>query len=764
MKKIIFLILTLILVFSVFSYSASADRIQTPRIIETLYKSDELVIADIVVTEAPYNADPTGVNDCTSSLQRALDDCASTGGGTVFLPVGNYRLTGNIKIPQFVTLMGDWQDPDIGADCGTLIIADVKSEDIMSPGLITVGASAGAVGLTVWYPNQSIEDVKPYPFTFYIEGNGDYMLQTVRNCTLLNSYRGIGASSECENGIYQCHEMLNVENVKGTCLYQGLHAYNSADVDTVKTLYLLNKYWAEAGEDFNAPDIDKLNAYTRKNCIGMVLGDLEWPEFCDIRISDCKYGIIVRKGIRASFSGSFSDLYITDCDYGFYADKGAIGVRGKQWGASILNGVIDGSVKALYNAEKSYIGLTNVEVNGKIDCKNIQRNTAEIAAVGLDWSHRHVIPAAKLFVAELDKTGRTDISAQLQKLLDDAGKTGGIVYIPGGLYRIDAPITVPAGVELRGSSSVAARCQGGNSSGTLIISYYGYSEDAKPLIRLGESAGISGIRIDYPLNNPTDASGKYLKTSPTVYSDSDGVYIVNTAITLPSCAVLLENSKNAYIKKLVGCSMENMITLNRCSDTYIEGCLQNGTTYVRNGYSNIDIPELKDRTQEADLFTFFFDPITRINADYICLSDCEKITVFNTFIYGGRSFLTAKNSGATLVNVGCDGSSKLAYTFNMEGGDTTILNSMRSTSDGQESYKLYSGSCDASVKIFNSQAVDLTYHEDPVMKNADITKLPEKQFFQCLLQPLFNIIHRIITKMPIVTAIAEKLSLESSLC
>ena len=70
---------------------------------------------------------------------------------------------------------------------------------------------------------------------FYVEGNDDYMLQTIKNCTLLNSYRGIGASSQCELEIGECHEMMTIENVKGTCLYEGLNSYNSADVDTIKT-------------------------------------------------------------------------------------------------------------------------------------------------------------------------------------------------------------------------------------------------------------------------------------------------------------------------------------------------------------------------------------------------------------------------------------------------------------------------------------------------------------------------------------------------
>ena len=62
-------------------------------------------------------------------------------------------------------------------------ISDVEFSKKMRPSLFTVGASAGAVGLTVRYPEQTLENVKPYPYTFYVEGNDDSMLHTIKDCT-----------------------------------------------------------------------------------------------------------------------------------------------------------------------------------------------------------------------------------------------------------------------------------------------------------------------------------------------------------------------------------------------------------------------------------------------------------------------------------------------------------------------------------------------------------------------------------------------------
>ena len=77
-----------------------ARETPAPVVVDTVYPTEDVVVADIVATEAPYAVDSTGQTDCTAALQRALDDCARNGGGTVFLPVGRYLITGNIYNKQ----------------------------------------------------------------------------------------------------------------------------------------------------------------------------------------------------------------------------------------------------------------------------------------------------------------------------------------------------------------------------------------------------------------------------------------------------------------------------------------------------------------------------------------------------------------------------------------------------------------------------------------------------------------------------------------
>ena len=740
MKKTAAVFTVFCMLLSFFCLPVSAEGTVKPVIVDTVYPTDDIVIADIIVTEAPYFADNTGKTDASAVIQRAIDDCSKAGGGTVFLPVGEYLLQNSLYIRPFTALIGDYTDPDLKEGYGTVILADVPSVDKKNPALIKIGASAGVRGLTVYYPDQNIDNVLPYPYTFFVEGNGDYMLSSITDCTLINSYRGIGVSAECEEGIYQCHEMFTLENVKGTCLYEGLSAHNSADVDTVKTLYLLNDYWAQAGERFSAPEKEKIDRYTREHGYGLVLGDIEWPQFSDVKISDRYIGIDFREGIRYCFSGEFTDLYIEKCTIGMNIPDGFVQKRGESWGTAVTSGVIEGSRFAVYAPGNDSLILTDVDIKGIVFGKEIRRYYTDLSHYAPSYDKTYEKPVSVLYTVNADKTGHTDASRAVQKMLDEAGKTGGVVYLPAGLYRFDGPVSVPSGVEFRGSSSVPTRCQGGNSGGTLIYSVYGYGEDHKPLVSLGEGSGISGLRFDYPENAPTDDSGAYKKTSPVIYSESDNVYIVNCFITLASTGIELNSSDNAFIKKVIGCCFDKMFSIKNSDNVFIEGCLQNGNTLPRNGYKNFDIPLLQGRFTEDKLFDFVFIPITRIHTNYIEIESSRNVTVFNSFIYGGKSFMKAEDSTVLVYNTGHDGSSKTEPAFILSGTDAVLINTMRSTSDGKLGQNFFALSNGASLRSFASQAVDMLYSEHIYFENISLSELRGTEILYGILQPLYRLI------------------------
>ncbi len=666
--------------------------IQTPCIVATDYPTDDVVVADIIANDSVYGADNTGATDSTAAIQNAIDACYTAGGGTVFLPSGRYLVSGGITIRAFVTLRGDWQDPDIGSDYGTIIMADVASSDKNLPALFTIMGSAGVMGLTVYYPGQEIKNVKPYPYTFYVPGGSEgFMLQSIVNCTVINGYKGIGA---CVDG--GGHEMMTVDNVKGTFLFCGAAAYNQSDVGTWENLKISNKYWAEAGSGLKSAVRTEIDTYTRKNTTGLVLGDLEWTQFANVEIADCKYGINIVKGKRIEFAGSLFDVRIERCDVGVQVDS--IDAR---WGMVVAKSKIFGSKNSIVNNTFGVVKLAGTELSGgcaggKFVIKNIGQLFDYIKSVfkyGINANRKYLVecdtldgytidydaaphkPAENLFVVQADRSGAGDTSPAIQTALNLAAGTGGVVYLPAGKYRMNENVTVPEGVELRGSSSVATRDQG-SSIGTVILAYYGLNtavpQADTALITLAENAGVRGIRIFYPENTCVrpGALGTVQPCSYAIRGIGDGVYAVNLAIAAAYNGIDFRGCDHHYIKKVISCCYNNTIFAGGSSG-FIEGCLQNGTVMARNG---LNLPNWLD--EGSQLFPYLFDAVTRVQTEYIKISDADNQIIYNCFSYGVKSFLVNENSAGLLVfNIGADniGGTMLIT----KGGSATVINMMR---------------------------------------------------------------------------------------
>src|SRR5688500_16819066 len=76
---------------------------------------------DIIDSVLSHGAAGDGVQDDTAFIQAALDSARDEGGGTVFLPVGTYKITSALKMASRVTLRGageqsilDWRGTRLG--------------------------------------------------------------------------------------------------------------------------------------------------------------------------------------------------------------------------------------------------------------------------------------------------------------------------------------------------------------------------------------------------------------------------------------------------------------------------------------------------------------------------------------------------------------------------------------------------------------------------------------------------------------------------
>lgn len=648
-------------------------------LIDTRFPTTDPVVADLIATESPYLADPTGEKDSTQAIRQAITDCAQNGGGTVFLPVGRYRLTGPLTIPPFVTLRGDWQDPDLGNEYGTILLADVESIDDALPALITVGGSAGVCGLTIYYPHQSIDDVKPYPFTFYIAGE---MLHSIMNCTVINGYRGVGA-----NVVDGVHEMMSLDTLKGTFLYNIAEAYNQSDVGTWKNITASNRYWANAGAGLAPAPLDKLNAYTRACGTGLILGDLEWTQLTNFTLDHYHIGVRIVKGKRIEFAGPFFDLHVSDCDIGLQVES--IDTR---WGTLLANSRISGSEYAIVNQTEGLVKMTGTAVDGPIVGHHVMQEHPTKAIDSPCYTMHPVRPASHLYNAacapyEADKTAQYDASKAIQKALDDAAATGGIVYLPAGNYRLNAPLTVPAGVVLQGSSPVPVRDQKPSSDGTKLFAFCGADtpcpETDTALVTLaGDDAGIAGLRILYPENGPQgeDHAVTVRQYPYAVRGQGKGVYTINLAIAGACYGVDFTGCDQHFIKKVITCCYFNAFRLADCKDGFVEGCLQNGTVlvrYQRELYTSL-FPDAPAMINERHGFPRLMDPITRKSTTIFRLDNAQNQTIMNCFAYGVHTYLDIRNSrGVRILNTGSDNLHPEGPYLYAEGSEITAINMMR---------------------------------------------------------------------------------------
>lgn len=671
------------------SDGAVASGETNPQVMTTANATDDIVVADIVPTTMGYAVDNTGVMDSTAGIQTALYDCYNAGGGTVFLPAGTYKISEEIHIPSYVTLRGDYDDADNTTDVtegakkkisGTVLSICVESKDSDDTGTIQLSGSSGVVGVTVYYPEQtSLEEVKPYPYTFFVPTHVQgTRAVTLRDITILNGYRGVG-TLKARN-----HESLNVDNVKGTFLHTGFSLRNQSDVGMVNDVTVSSKYWLTT-ELSGLPSVDEatLQTYMKEHTVGIQAEGLEWTQFQNIVIDGCETGLRFDKGERLlegwtnySDSGllavSMVNVQVTDCTNGLYISEQGMDSR---WGSVITNSKIEGSIT---NLSDGTLKLTDVTVDkDALTESNKVKVYNDTIEVDIGKARSYQPKKSSLFLAELPKGTAQDVSESLQSVLNTAGKAGGgIVYVPGGTYRLDKELEVPEGVELRGASSVPNREQWIQNGGTVFLCYYGVGENVNPetddaFITLGEGAGLNGIRILYPENG---ADKENFTTTYTVKARAKDVYVVNCCIVASGYGIDFRECDNHLIKGLyTGCWYRTFCLGGKGG--YLTNCLHNGTVVERthaDGLPDVWGDEASPKGSVGN--------ILKEISYYIRLENATNQKITAVAACSAKQMIESVDSTETVaVNVATDKmkADQESYQFSIDDGDMTVINAMR---------------------------------------------------------------------------------------
>lgn len=643
-----------------------------PRQVSSVYAPDEVILADIVIGEGEYTLPQaeSGLPDATAVIQTALNDCGSEGGGTVWLPKGFYRITGMLDVPAFVTLRGDWQDPDAVSDksaleYGTILVADMDA-DSETP-LINISGSCGVMGVTIYYPRQTLSQVQPYRYALNNEGRGirraDRYMHTYLNCTIINGFDGLGFCTGVlsEQTAGTAAEQSLVRNVKGTFLGTAFYNYNSSDNGGVTGFTANASYWCDflespayqalldAGVTPAQTSVTReaIVAYTKANSTGMMLGDLEGDYFSNVTIDGYRNGLLVRQGLRTTFYGDFYRLNVSNCE------NGAVFETLSGFGVNIACSSFTGNTIDLVTNSRAPIHLVDVaySTTGGSHPESFQQTSdTGLTDPMLDGAgHAGMTSGGSVILDDLDRTGSSDVSAAVQQALNSLTSTGGVVYLPAGHYRLDSALSVPAGVELRGSSPVGVKPAMENDGGTVLEVRFQSGAGEAAIQLCGKGAGISGLMLTAADQTVWEETA-YIDTGYAVRGqDAPGAFVQNCAIVAFSKGIYMERCNGYVIEGMNFTCYETNVAAKDCVGGSISRCLQNAGQMVNNSWGypgwNFTI------TTNSPYFT-----ITSNQLDCILLDGCTGQSVQHWFAYRPHNTLTLQNgSEAVMVNTGAGG-------------------------------------------------------------------------------------------------------------
>lgn len=186
-----------------------------------------------------FGAKGDGVTDDTAAVQRALDSMAEKG-GTVKLGIGNYLIKTHLVVPANVTLEGIWRIPTARTqNIGSTLLAVEGEGSEEGPAFITLNANSTIKGLTVFYPNQKANDIKPYPWCVRGAGGDN---SSIVDCLLVNPYLGVDFGTNPSGRHY-------IRNLYGQPLRKGIFVDKCLDIGRIENVHFW-PFWtwdAESG-------------------------------------------------------------------------------------------------------------------------------------------------------------------------------------------------------------------------------------------------------------------------------------------------------------------------------------------------------------------------------------------------------------------------------------------------------------------------------------------------------------------------------------
>lgn len=373
--------------------------------IKTVYPTKDWVIADFVVTDPRFGAKARPGFDNRAAFQAAIDAAYNNGGGVVYIPAGNYEFRSQqtatrkvrvrqgteqimkdfnyqyvLNLPSGVQLRGDWADPALnkGKVLGTILEVrvgknapnyngtveswwnDAQADNALrttytsiADRFVDMNSGTGVTNLSIWYPEQQIDDVKPYPWTLF-QPSGD--CATIENLTLVNAY----------NGFYSAPSELHyILNSYMTALHTGIEVHVCTDIGRIENVKIDPTYWANSGLP-GSPSLAKVAGYTKTNATGFNMHRSDWEYVSNLYVSDYKTGMWVGRepGYFDTPNAQFYEIHIKNCETGIYVQ--AVNPYGLLISNSTFGADKNGRAVYFYNDFKTSVQFNGVDFTGPV--------------------------------------------------------------------------------------------------------------------------------------------------------------------------------------------------------------------------------------------------------------------------------------------------------------------------------------------------------------------------------------------------------------
>ncbi len=345
------------------------------------YPSDDVVVATLQVSDKrlrnPLPANPAGM-DCTATFQDAIDQVWAAGGGTVFVPAGEYLFRGELLLRERVALRGRWQYPTAkNWQPGTVLKIAPDNPQLDGTPFLNLEGQAGVQELTFWYPEQRPNKIIPYPFAIYAAHGGN----TIQDITFVNAYRGLNAQNAA---------MSVFRGIYGTALETGMIAGHGVAFPRLEVTNLAPDYWQWWPLDTAIAEPAKPGNYAHfmlNQGIGFRLREMDGCNWFHADISGYSIGLVTEDdagtaksepqaphgiGIRINIHGCRTAMRIrrggmTYQDSRFEGSKYAIAAD-EHGSADFVNSRIVGGQAAVNFSRQSTtaIGMKHCEVKGVI--------------------------------------------------------------------------------------------------------------------------------------------------------------------------------------------------------------------------------------------------------------------------------------------------------------------------------------------------------------------------------------------------------------